>query len=188
MSSATDIRKGTVLILEGELFVCTEFQHSTPGNLRAKVQTKLKSLKTGQIVQKRFSSTERVEVAYLEKRPCEYLYREGDFFVFMDQQNYEQYHVSADQVSDQMPYIVPNTTVQVTFYEIQAVSIDLPGSVELEVTHTEPGVRGDTVSNVFKPATLETGLEIKVPNHISVGDVVRVNTTTGEFLGRASTA
>jgi elongation factor P len=188
MASATDIRKGTVLVLDGELYVCVDFQHSTPGNLRAKVQTKLKNLRSGQIVQKRFSSTERVETAFLDKRPCEYLYREGNHYVFMDQQNYEQYLIRAEEVSEQMGYIVPNTSVQVTFYEGQPVSIELPGTVELRVKHTEPGVRGDTVSNVFKPATLETGLQIKVPNHINIGDVVRVNTTTGEFVGRASVA
>ncbi|MGQ0614805.1 MAG: elongation factor P [Planctomycetaceae bacterium] len=188
MASATEIRKGSVLLMDGVLFVCVEFQHSTPGNLRAKVQTKLKNLSTGQIIQKRFSSTERVEIAFLEKRACEYLYQEGSHYVFMDQQNYEQYHLSADVVSDVMPYILPNTTVQVTFHDTLAVSVELPGTVELKVAHTEPGIKGDTVSNVFKPATLETGLEVKVPNHIGIGDVVRVSTQTGEFLGRATTA
>ena len=188
MGSATDIRKGSVLVLDGALYVCVEFQHSTPGNLRAKVQTKLKNLATGQVVQKRFSSTERVEFAFLDKRPCEYLYQEGAHYVFMDQQNYEQYHLSEDVVSEQMPYILPNTTVQVTFHETQAVSVELPGTVELKVAHTEPGIKGDTVSNVFKPATLETGLTLKVPNHVNIGDVVRVSTQTGEFLGRAATA
>lgn len=184
MASATDIRKGTVLILDGNLWVCTEFMHMTPGNLRGRVQTKLRSLKSGQIVDRRFSADERVETAYLEKKPCEYLYRDGNYFVFMDQQNYEQYMIGAETVGEQIQFILPNATVQVTFYENLPISIDLPGTVELKVTETEPGVRGDTVSNVFKPATLETGLQIKVPNHISVGDVVRVSTATGEFQGR----
>jgi elongation factor P len=184
MASATDIRKGTVLILDGELYVCTDFQHSTPGNLRAKVQTKLRNLQTGSTIQRRFGSTDRVEIAFLDKRPCEYLYKDGTNFVFMDTQTYEQYYISEEQVGDQMPYIVANAVVQVTFHEKTAIAVELPASVELEVTHTEPGVKGDTVSNVFKPATLETGLEVKVPNHIGVGDVIRVSTQTGEFQGR----
>lgn len=186
MPSATDIRKGSVLVLDGDLYVCTDFHHGTPGNKRGNVQTKLKGLQSGTTINRKFSSTERVEFAYLDKRPCEYLYRDGDNFVFMDGKTFEQYHLGADQVSEQMGYIVENQTVQVTFYEATAVSIELPGSVELKVTHTEPGIKGDSVSNVFKPATLETGLEIKVPNHVSVGDVVKVNTQTGEFQGRAT--
>ncbi|MHC4339274.1 MAG: elongation factor P [Planctomycetota bacterium] len=186
MPSATDIRKGSVLVLDGELMVCTDFHHSTPGNKRGNVQTKLKSLKSGTTVNRKFSSTERVEFAFLDKRPCEYLYKDGTSFVFMDAESYEQHHLGEDQVGEQMPFIVENTTAQVTFFEGSAVSVDLPGSVELKVTHTEPGIKGDSVSNVFKPATLETGLEIKVPNHVEVGDVVKVSTQTGEFQGRAS--
>ena len=127
-----------------------------------------------------------MEFAFLDKRNCEYLYRDGDHYVFMDQENYEQYHLDADQVGEQMGYIVENGTAQVTFFEGSAISVDLPGSVELRVTHTEPGVKGDTVSNVFKPATLESGLEIKVPNHVNVGDKIKVSTNTGEFQGRVT--
>jgi len=185
MASATDIRKGTVLILDGLLYVCTDFAHATPGNLRGRVQTKLKNLKTGQIIDRKFSSDERVEVAYLDKRACEYLYKDKSHFVFMDQENFEQYLIDESLIGEQMKYVVANTTVQVTFYETTPIAIDLPGTVELKVTHTEPGVRGDTVSNVFKPATVETGLEIKVPNHINVGDIVRLSTATGEFQGRS---
>jgi elongation factor P len=186
MPSATDIRKGSVLVLDGELFVCTDFQHNTPGNKRGNVQTKLKSLQAGTTISRKFGSTERIEFAFLDKRPCEYLYRDGAGFVFMDGESYEQYTLGEDQVGDQMRFIVENTTVQVTFFEGTAVTVELPGSVELEVTHTDPGIKGDSVSNVFKPATLETGLEIKVPNHVRVGDVVKVSTQTGEFQGRAT--
>ena len=101
-------------------------------------------------------------------------------------ETYEQHHLAADQVAEQMSFIVENTVVQVTFFEGNAISIELPGSVELKVTHTEPGVKGDSVSNVFKPATLETGLEIKVPNHVNIGDLVKVSTQTSEFQGRVS--
>jgi elongation factor P len=182
---ATDIRKGSVLILDGDLFICTEFQHKTPGNLRGNVQAKLKSLRDGRSIQRKFSSTERVEFAFLDKRPCEYLYKESQGYVFMDSESYEQFHLAEDQVGEQMGYIVENATVAVTFHDGNPVSIDLPSSVELKVTHTEPGVKGDTVSNVFKPATLETGLEVKVPNHISIGDVVKISAETGDFLGRS---
>lgn len=185
MPSATDIRKGSVLVLDGELFVCTDFQHNTPGNKRGNVQTKLKSLSSGTTINRKFSSTERVDFAFLDKVICEYLYQDGTSYVFMDTNTYEQHHLSEDQVGEQMPYVVENARVQVTFYEGTPVSVELPGSVELKVEHTEPGVKGDTVSNVYKPATLETGLEIKVPNHVNIGDVVKVSTQTGEFQGRA---
>jgi elongation factor P len=186
MPSATDIRKGSVLVLDGELFVCTDFQHNTPGNKRGNVQTKLKSVQAGTTISRKFGSTERVEFAFLDKRPCEYLYRDGTGYVFMDRDSYEQWTLGEDQVGEEMRYIVENTTVQVTFFEGTAVTVELPGSVELKVTHTDPGIKGDSVSNVFKPATLETGLEIKVPNHIRVGDVVKVSTQTGEFQGRSA--
>ncbi len=187
MPSATDIRKGSVLVLDGELYVCVDFQHNTPGNLRANVQAKLKHLQSGRNLSRKFSATEKVEFAFLDRRPCEYLYKDGANFVFMDSATYEQHHINEEQVADQMRYVVENTVVQVTFYEGSPIAIDLPASVELKVAHTDPGIKGDSVSNVFKPATLETGIEIRVPNHINIGDVLKVNTTTGEFLGRVST-
>jgi len=185
MPSATDIRKGSVLLLDGDLYVCTDFQHNTPGNKRGNVQTKLKGLKSGTTINRKFSSTERVEFAFLDKLPCEYLYKDGASYVFMDSESFEQHHLSEEQVGEQMLFIVENTTVQVTFFDGAAVSIELPGSVELKVVQTDPGVKGDSVSNVFKPATLETGLQIKVPNHVNIGDVVKVSTQSSEFQGRA---
>jgi elongation factor P len=182
---ATDIRKGSVLILDGELYVCSEFQHKTPGNLRGNVQAKFKSLKDGRSIQRKFSSTERVEFAFLDKRPCEYLYKDSTGYVFMDSESFEQFTLDEELVKDQMRFIVENAQAAVTFHDGRAVTIELPASVELKVTHTDPGVKGDTVSNVFKPATLETGLEIRVPNHIATGDVVKVSTDTADFLGRA---
>lgn len=181
---ATDIRRGSVLILDGDLFVCTEFQHKTPGNLRGNVQTRLKSLRDGRTINRKFSSTERVEFAFLDKRACEYLYKDNAGYCFMDAETFEQFTIDEELIKDQMCYVVENAPVAVTFHEGTPVSIELPASVELKVTHTEPGAKGDTVSNVFKPATLETGLEIKVPNHISIGDVVKVSTDSGDFLGR----
>ena len=127
-----------------------------------------------------------MEFAFLDKRGCEYLYREGDSHVFMDLENFEQHHLSNDVVGEQMRFIVANAAVQVTFYNDNPVSIELPGSVEILIKHTEPGLKGDSVSNVVKPATLETDVEIKVPNHINIGDRVKVSTQTGEFQGRVN--
>ena len=186
MASANDIRKGNVLLLDGELLICTDFHHNTPGNKRGIIQAKLKNLASGTIINRKFSSTEKVEFAFLDKRPCEYLYREGTNHVFMDLENYEQFHLSDDTVGEQMQFIVENSEVQLTFHDGNPVSIDLPGSVVMVVKHTEPGLKGDSVSNVFKPATLETGFQLKVPNHINIGDRVKVSTQTGEFQGRVN--
>lgn len=186
MATATDIRRGSVLVLDGELFVCVDFHHNTPGNKRGNVQAKLKSLSGGTIATRKFSSTERVEFAFLDKVWCEYLYQEADAYVFMDSESYEQYHINADQVADQMPYLVENARVQVTFFQGTAISLELPPSVELTVAQTDPGLKGDSVSNVFKPATLETGYQLKVPNHINIGDKIKVSTQTGEFQGRVT--
>ncbi|MHC4953563.1 MAG: elongation factor P [Planctomycetota bacterium] len=186
MASANDIRKGNVILLDGGLYQCTDFHHNTPGNKRGIIQAKLKNLQSGTTINRKFSSTERVEFAFLDKRACEYLYREGDRHIFMDLENYEQHPLSNEVVGEQMKFIVENGTVQVTFHDGNPVSIELPGSVELVIKHTEPGLKGDSVSNVFKPATLETGFEIKVPNHINIGDRVKVSTQTGEFQGRVN--
>ncbi|MHC4408453.1 MAG: elongation factor P [Planctomycetota bacterium] len=186
MASANDIRKGNVILLDGGLYACMDFHHNTPGNKRGIIQAKLKNLQSGTIINRKFSSTERVEFAFLDKRACEYLYRDGAAHVFMDLESYEQHHLSDETVGEQMKFIVENGTVQVTFYDSNPVSIDLPGSVELTVKHTEPGLKGDSVSNVFKPATLETGFELKVPNHINIGDRIKVSTQTGEFQGRVN--
>jgi len=186
MASANDIRKGNVILLDGELYTCSDFHHNTPGNKRGIIQAKLKSLASGTTINRKFSSTEKVEFAFLDKRPCEYLYREGTNHVFMDLENYEQFHLSDDTVGEQMRFIVENAQVQLTFHDGNPVSIELPGSVEMIVKHTEPGLKGDSVSNVFKPATLETGYELKVPNHINIGDRVKVSTQSGEFQGRVN--
>ena len=186
MASANDIRKGNVILLDDELYQCLEFHHNTPGNKRGIIQAKLKALVSGTIINRKFSSTEKVEFAFLDKRPCEYVYREGDNHVFMDLENYEQHYLSDEVVGEQMRFIVANAAVQVTFHDGNPVSIELPGSVEMLIKHTEPGLKGDSVSNVFKPATLETDFEIKVPNHINIGDRVKVSTQTGEFQGRVN--
>jgi elongation factor P len=184
---ANDLRKGTIVMHKNALWQAVEVTHRTPGNLRAFVQAKLRNLKTGVHVTERFASTDTVEQAWLDKRKCEFLYEDNQSGpVFMDSENYEQFSLPKDVLGDAMHFIPPNTVVEVTFHEGHPLTIQLPSSVELEVVETEPGARGNTVSNVFKPAKLSTGLTVKVPMHINVGDVVRVNTESGEFLDRVN--
>jgi len=184
MINATDIRKGMVLTIEGELFTVLETKHLTPGNKRGKIQTIMRSLKKGTSVNKRLRSTDRFEEAYLEKKEMEYLYQDGANHVFMDAKNYEQVTISGDLVSDALPYIPLNSRVNLTFHEGNPISVELPASVVLEVTETDPGLKGNSVTNVYKPAKLETGLEIKVPMFIHPGEKVKVDTRSGKFLER----
>jgi elongation factor P len=184
---ASDLRKGSIIKHKNELWQAVEITHRTPGNLRAFVQAKLRNVKTGQHVTERFSSTEDVESAWLDKRAAEYLYDDPQVGpVFMDSENFEQYSLPRDVLGDAMHYVKPNASVEVTFHEGTPIGITLPPNVDLVITETEPAVRGSTVNNVQKPATLETGLTIKVPAHINAGDKVRVSTTTGEFLVRVN--
>lgn len=184
---ATELRKGMVIEQDGDLLVITDFEHKTPGNLRAIINIKTKSLKTGSSKEQRLGSSDVLEVAYLDKSQCEYLYRDGtQGFVFMDTKSYEQFTLNAELVGEKMGYIKENSQVLVTFHHGQAIGIELPGSVVLEVTQAEAAVRGNTATNVKKEAQLETGITIKVPIHISPGDMVSVSTETGEFLRRVN--
>lgn len=184
---ATELRKGAVIEKDGDLLLVTEYMHHTPGNLRAVIHVKLKSLRTGSTKELRLSSGDVLEVAYLDKKPCEYLYREGTGgYVFMEQENFEQVTIPAALISEQMGYVKENTVVAITFHGATPIGLELPASVVLEVTEAEIAVRGNTATNVKKEAVLETGLKIKVPIHISVGDKVKVRTSDGEFQGRAS--
>lgn len=183
---ASQIKVGNVIKYEGDLWIVVKTEHVKLSKGGGAMQTKLKNLSRGDHITNRFRSSDKIETAFLDRRNCEYLYPEGESFVFMDQENYEQYSLHTDVVGDQMKFVKHNSKVNITFHEGSPVTVDLPSSVELEVTHTEPGVRGDTVSNVFKPATLETGLEIKVPNHIKMNDIVRVSTESGDFQERVS--
>ncbi|MHC5019829.1 MAG: elongation factor P [Planctomycetota bacterium] len=182
--NATDIRKGQVITYEGELVVVLEAVHLTPGNKRGLMQVKMKSLKKGNSLTHKFRTNDNVDLAFLDKREMEYLYQEGESFVFMDLETYEQEYLQEDLVGDLMKYVKLNEKVKVTFCEGQAIGVDLPKSVTLEVTHTEPGFRGDTATNVQKPATVETGLEVKVPPYIEIGEKVKIDTETGKFLER----
>ncbi|MHC5036320.1 MAG: elongation factor P [Planctomycetota bacterium] len=183
-SYARDVKRGQVLNLDGNLHKVTNMFHGTPGNKRAFIQMDLKDLKSGNNIKRKFSVTDPVEIAFLDTRPMEYLYRDGENHVFMDLETYEQFPFSPEVVEENMRYIRENTTVKVVYYEGNPISLDLPAAVVLKVEFTEPGAKGDTVSNVFKPAQLETGLEIKVPLYIEIGESVKVDTRSGEFLER----
>lgn len=184
MVSATEIKRGTVIKIDGELYLVVDYQHVTPGNWRGMVQAKLKSLKQGSVVQKRFRSTDKLEDIFLDYRNMEYLYREGDNYCFMDTENYEQVLLPKEVVEDALQYLVLNSQARIAFYEGKAISIELPTSVTLKVVETDPGKKGDTVTNVYKTAKLETGLIVKVPLFINNGEMVKVDTRTCEFIGR----
>ncbi|MBX3459137.1 MAG: elongation factor P [Planctomycetes bacterium] len=186
MLKATDLRKGKIIKMDGKLVRITDFQHITPGNWRGIVQIKFKDIVTGHGSQKRISPEDKFEDVYLDNRKMTYLYKSGDKYVFMDNETYEQPELGEDIVGDSALYLKENDECNILFYEGAVVSLELPPLVVLKITYTEPGVRGDTVQNVTKPATLETGLEVKVPNHIHQGDMVRVDTRTGEFVERVN--
>ena len=184
--NATEMKKGTVIELADGLWVITDTMHMTPGNKRGFIQAKIKSLADGHVLQRKFRSTDRVEKAFLEGLKHEYLYEEPPSFVFMDQQSFEQLRLDAAVVGEQMKYIRHNSTVNITFHNGKPISIDLPAAVVLEVKQTDPGMKGDTVSNVFKPATLETGLVVKVPLYINEGNSIKVDTRSGDFVERVN--
>ena len=167
---ATELRKGVVLQMDNDLYLITDYMHHTPGNLRAVIHVKLRSLKTGGTKDMRLGSGDVLEVAYLEKKPCEYLYKEvNGGYVFMDQESFEQVTLPPELIEEQMGYVRENTVVAITFHDHTPIGIELPASVVLTVKEAEPAVRGNTATNVKKDAVLETGLKIKVPIHISAG-------------------
>lgn len=184
---AADLRKGSIILWNAQLWQAVEVNHRTPGNLRAFIQAKLRNLKSGQHVTQRFGSTETLESVWLDKREAEYLYDDATSGpMFMDSENFEQYGLARDVLGEAMNFVKPNMKVEVTFHDGQAIGLVLPANVELEVVDTEPAAKGNTVSNVMKDATLETKYVVKVPSHINVGDTIRVSTVTGEFQERVN--
>lgn len=184
MYSTTDFRKGLKIEVEGTPYEIVEFQHFKPGKGGAMVRTKLRNFLTGRMQDITFRSGEKVGKPDLEMREMQYLYREGEDLIFMDLTTYEQLHVKESSTDGKASYLKDSQLVQVLLYNGEPLDIELPASLVLEVTDAEPGARGDTVSNVTKPATLETGLIIQVPVFINVGDKVKVDTRTGGYLGR----
>ena len=182
---ASDIRKGTAVIIDGKLMVVTGADHNTPGNLRAKVQFKLRDVAKGTIQDKRVGATDDIETATLDRRQVEYLYSDNEGHVLMDLETYDQSTIPKEVFGNDILYLKPNTQMTAMFHEGKIVGYDLPKTVDLKVTDTPPGIKGATATNQQKDATLETGLKTRVPPFIEVGETVRVNTETGAYLSRA---
>ena len=187
-TSTNDLKTGMTLDLPEGLFQVVEFQHVKPGKGGAFVRTKLRNIRSGNILDKTFRADERVEQAVVDKREMQFLYRDGADYVFMDNTTYEQITVPPEALGDAVNYLVEGSSVLLQFYRDEIIGTDLPAAVELAVTETEPGVQGDRVSGARKPATLETGLVVQVPLFVNPGDRIKVDTRTGEYLGRVSTA
>jgi elongation factor P len=185
MISATKMRPGMVIKYNNDLYSVFSVNHRTPGNLRGFVQTRMRSLKNGTMIENRFSSEDKVEKAILDEVQMEYLYDDGEFYYFMNTENYEQMHLTKELLGDATNYLIPQLKVNVEFYEGKPMGVELPASVDMTVVATEPGMRGATVSNVTKPATMETGLVVQVPPFINEGQKIRVNTAEGTYAERA---
>ncbi|MGE3879151.1 MAG: elongation factor P [Planctomycetota bacterium] len=181
----TEAKKGMVIRYEGELYQIAKYDHVTPGNWRAIHHLNLRHLKTGRQKDVRMNTSDPIEPVFLDSRSCQYLYKDASGFVFMDNENFEQFHLSEEVLGDAMLYMHENDSIEVLFVEGSALTIQLPPTVVLEVVEAEEVARGDTVSAVQKTITLSTGLTAKGPAHIKVGERVKINTETGEFLGRA---
>jgi elongation factor P len=185
MIQATQLRRGNIIRMGQDLFRVVEYQHLTPGNKRGMMQTKLKNLQSGAIIDHKFRSDDTIEKAVLEKKEMEYLYSEGENHFFMDTETYEQIHFTSDLLGDSMQYMVPNARIQVEFFEGHPVGISMPPTVDLLVVETEPGMPSATATNVLKPARTETGLVVGVPHFITEGEKIRVDTNDGKYLERA---
>ncbi|HHV92922.1 MAG TPA: elongation factor P [Firmicutes bacterium] len=185
MISVNDLRTGLTLEIDGEVWSVVEFLHVKPGKGAAFVRTKLKNLKTGAVMERTFRAGERVARARIETKEMQYLYNSGDEYHFMDTETYEQITLPASALEGAVQYLKENMVIGIQFYEGQPIGVDLPTAVELVVVHTEPGFKGDTATGGTKPATLETGLVVQVPLFIEEGDVLKIDTRTGEYLSRA---
>jgi elongation factor P len=185
MISATQLRPGMVVKFNNELYSIFSVNHRTPGNLRGFVQVRMRSLRSGSMTEHRFSSEDRVEKALLEEHEMQYLYDDGEYYYFMNTESFEQMHLMKELLGDATQYLIPELMVKVEFYEGKPMSVELPATVDLTVMETEPGMKGATVSNVTKPAKLETGLVVQVPSFITEGEKIRVNTAEGTYQERA---
>jgi len=184
MIASGDFRPGVIIQLDGDLYAVVDTHHHKRAQRQAFVRAKLRNLKTGAVLERNFASDDRVPQVSLDRKPMQYLYHHGDEYVMMDQSTYEQLSLPAALIGDAAGYLKENTDVVVVFYEGRPIAVELPNAVELKVVDTAPGVRGGTVSGGTKPATLETGLTVHVPFFVSVGDTVRIDTRTGQYLER----
>lgn len=185
MFSAGDFRNGLTFEMDGNVYSVVEFQHVKPGKGAAFVRTKIKNVITGSVVEKTFSPTDKFPQAIIERKDMEYLYNDGDLYYFMDTDTYEQMPLSKDILPDNFKFVKENVIVKILSYKGEVFSVEPPAFVELAVTECEPGVKGNTATNALKNATLETGANIKVPMFIEEGEVIKIDTRTGEYLSRA---
>jgi elongation factor P len=182
--TTNDLKNGMTLQLDNGLFTVVEFQHVKPGKGGAFVRTTLRNARTGAVIDRTFRAAERVEQAILDKKDMQFLYADGDEYVFMDTVTYDQIHVPPSALGEATDYLVPQSTANLAMFDDEIVNVEIPASVELTVTQTEPGVQGDRVSGARKPATLETGKVIQVPLFVNQGERVRVDTRSGEYITR----
>lgn len=186
MIDVNELRKGVTFEYDGNLFKVVEYSHNKPGRCSATIRVKAKNLLTGSNVEKTFNSGERIQDVRLDFHNAQYLYSDGDFYYFMDNENFEQYPLKSDTLGDSINYLKENMEVKITFYNSQAIDIELPTSVELEVTWAEQAIRGDTASAQTKKVKVETGAEVNTPYFIETGDFIRVDTRTGDYITRVS--
>ena len=185
MYSTAEFRRGLKIEIDGKPYTIVEFQHVKPGKGGAFVRTKLKNLETGQVLEQTFRSGAKVDIPDLEENNVQYLYQDGDSYVFMDNDTYDQLFIAEEYLGDAVNYLKANIEAKVLFFNGKPIGVDLPITVELEVTETEPGVKGDTATGASKNATLETGLVVQVPLFIEQGEMLKIDTRTGEYLERA---
>jgi len=183
--STNDFKTGVSVEIDGDAYVVVDFQHVKPGKGSAFVRAKLRNMCTGAVVERTFNAGEKLPKAHLDRRDMEYLYYDGAYYVFMDTENYEQTLLSEEQITNSKSFLKENMNISVLLFKGDIIGVDLPAQVTLEVVETEPGIKGDTASGGNKPATLETGAVVRVPFFINVGDKIRVNTKTGDYIERA---
>lgn len=186
MVSAGDFRNGVTFEMDGGVYQIIEFQHVKPGKGAAFVRTKIRNVITGSVVEKTFNPTDKFPTAFIERKDMEYSYNDGDLYYFMDPESYELVPISKSKLSDNFKFVKENMVCKVLSYKGKVFGVEPPNFVELEITDTDPGFRGDTATNVTKPATLETGAEIRVPLFVEIGDIIRIDTRTGEYMERVT--
>ncbi len=185
MVTAGDFKKGLTVEWDGGVWTIVDFQHVKPGKGAAFVRTKIKNIMTGAVVERSFNPTDKMPKAIIETKEMEYLYNDGELYYFMDPETYEQMPLTAEKVEDAIQFMKENTVATIKFFKGDAFSVEAPNFVDLQVTETEPGFKGDTASNTTKPATVETGYTLQVPLFINTGDMLRIDTRTGEYMSRS---
>jgi elongation factor P len=184
MISSNDFRNGITIVLDNDLFTIVEFLHVKPGKGQAFVRTKIRNLKSGNVLEKTFKAGEKVPRAHIDRRNMQYLYLSGDMYVFMDNENFDQIEISKESMGDAMKWLKDGANMDILLYESLVIGVEAPAHMDLEITHTEPGFKGDTAQGGTKPATLETGATVNVPLFVEIGDKIQVDTRTGEYLRR----